>query len=68
MSRTPTVASRKAIGTARPVTAEVAWGLILMAIDGAISARDTPTADHTESRRDNSAMFRLQSVEGPSRD
>lgn len=45
------VASRNATGTARPVTAELACGLMLIAIDGAINAMDTPTADQTVSRR-----------------
>jgi hypothetical protein len=47
ISRTPTVANRKASGTARPTAVAVPCGLMLMAIEGAISATETPTADHT---------------------
>src|SRR3954468_18311234 len=44
-------ASRNASGTARPTVPAVPCGLMLAAIDGAISATDRPTACHTDSDR-----------------
>ena len=49
------------MGTARPVTAELACGLMLIAIEGAISASETPTADHTVRRRDSRGSARALS-------
>ena len=56
ISSTATDASRNVSGTARPTTAAVPCGLMLIAIDGAISATDTPTADHTLSVARNSVI------------
>ena len=41
------MANRNASGTARPTAVAVPCGLMLMAIEGAIRATETPTADHT---------------------
>src|SRR5919202_6419267 len=46
MSRTPIVASANASGTARPTVLAVPCGLMLAAIEGAISASEIPTASH----------------------
>jgi hypothetical protein len=46
-SRTPTKASANASGTARPMVPAVPCGLMLAAIDGAISASEMPMASQT---------------------
>src|SRR4051794_10043670 len=51
MSRTPSVASRNASGTARPTVPAVACGLMLAAMEGAIRASDSPMASQTDSSR-----------------
>src|SRR3712207_1408574 len=44
MSKTPMVASANARGTARPMVLAVPCGVMVAAIDGAIRAREMPTA------------------------
>ena len=48
MRRTPTVAKTNASGTARPTRPTVPCGLMLAAIDGAISATEMPIASQIE--------------------
>src|SRR4051794_31381895 len=48
MRSTPTVAKTNASGTARPTWPTVPWGLMLAAIEGAISAIEMPIASQIE--------------------
>src|SRR4249920_1961158 len=48
MRRTPTVAKTNASGTARPTRPTVPCGLMLAAIDGAISATEMPIASQID--------------------
>src|SRR5215203_5132487 len=48
---TPTVASANASGTARPMVPAVPCGFMLAAIEGAMRAREIPTASHSRSSR-----------------
>jgi hypothetical protein len=52
-SSTPTVASAKVSGTARPTLPITPCGLMLAAIDGAIRATEMPTASQMFSSRRN---------------